>query len=1025
MKRCTAILVTAVLLFFFAAQLQAQVPASATWALTNPASGGTGQTVATAGPVTATDETLVNTEINQYTGYNNSQRVRIKGNSWPANQTAQIDTVCIQFAISPKSGTRLTVTSLSLDLGCHSLNNMKANVWYCTDPTFVNPIQVNFATADTVNNYLPRNTTNTVQTVTAQPNLVVKEGETFYLRVYPWVDKNTSVATGKYVTVQNVVIAGEVQSAPVLSTATWPLTDPATGGTGMVAATSGLILAENEKLVNMNINQYSGYNNSQRVRIVSAPGKYEWPANQTTQIDTVYVQFAVSPKAGGTLNVTSFSLDMGCHSLNNMKANLWYSTDPAFLNPVQVPFTTADTVNNYLPRNTTNTVLTVSGQPNVVVKSGESFYLRVYPWVDKNASVATGKYITLQNVVISGIVEGGAMFELPTIVTNEVTNISTTFATSGGNVSADGGAPVTAKGVCWDTTAAPTINSFKTVDGVGSGSFVSQVTGLKNGATYYLRAYATNDAGTAYGEEKIFTTLDSTAVPTVVTTKPSSILVKSAKAGGTVTAWGGDTLLVRGICWNTVGNPTIADHSTENGTGLGTFVSTLYPLLQNTIYYVRAYATNKKGTGYGQVEIFTTQIPAETVYKVVAQDGSGDYRTVQAAFNDVPDFYTGAWNILVKAGTYKEKLLLGQNKTNVILRGEDAMTTILTYDDYAGKPGVGGTSNCYSTAIEADDFIAMNITFQNTVKNDGTFADQQAVALRVNGDRQGYYNCRLLGYQDTYYTWGGRGTGRTYMKDCYIEGSVDFIFGRNIVVFDQCEIHINREGSALTAASTDVESKFGYVFMDCKITADSIGFNGVPITKFILGRPWQGAPRTVFINCEEPASVNPDGWATWNVTPALYAEYKCYGPGADFSRRISIGRQLTDEEAGQYTLTNIFAKSSHPNFGYDWMPGQSIWTAVDQDRKVETMPDDYKLLQNYPNPFNPVTMIKYALPKESRVQITLHNILGERIMTLVDDHQAAGWHEVKVESAGLASGVYFYRIQANTFQQTRKMMLVK
>ena len=175
---------------------------------------------------------------------------------------------------------------------------------------------------------------------------------------------------------------------------------------------------------------------------------------------------------------------------------------------------------------------------------------------------------------------------------------------------------------------------------------------------------------------------------------------------------------------------------------------------------------------------------------MLLQDGSGDYTTVQAAFNAVPDSYTGPYTIFVKKGTYKEKLLLGSKKVNVILKGEDRDNTILTYDDYAGI--AGGTSGSQSVGIDAADFIAVNITFQNTVKNDQTVANQQAVALRSNGDRQAFYNCKLLGYQDTYYCWGGSGAGRVYMKNCYIEGSVDFIFGRDIVLFDNCELHVNR-----------------------------------------------------------------------------------------------------------------------------------------------------------------------------------------------------------------------------------------
>ncbi len=926
--------------------------------------------------------------------------------SW-GNETDQITTRWVQFAVLPKPQYSFIAEGLSIYLGGKGTDKVFANLWYDTRADFSNP---------TVINSTPLQLKKDSDSLYAfNFNQKVDDGDTLYVRIYPWY--GSSPSTSKYLYMRLCTIFGKTEGQAVPATALWALTNPTAGGTGFTVATNGQVIAPEEKFVNTEVNNYTGYNNSQRIRIKGN----SWPIGLTNQIDTVYVEFSVSPKAGSQLTVTSLSLDIGAHSLQNMKANIWYSTDPAFANPTAVPYSTPDTVNNYLPSQT-SPLVPVSLSLNEPVASGQSFFLRIYFWVHNETSVKTGKYMTLQSVIINGSTTGGAI-DLPTVVTNNVVDISTTIAVSGGNVTTDGGATVTARGVCWNTTGAPTTADAKTVDGSGAGAFLSQLTGLTPGAIYYLRAYATNSAGTAYGEEKTFATLDSLVAPTVETTVVTGILVKTAQSGGKVTSWGGDSVIVRGVCWNTTGLPTVSDSKTENGCGIGSFTSILYPLTENTTYYVRAYASNSKGVGYGAVDTFTTQIPAPSIQKIVAKNGSGDYTTVQAAFNAVPDFYTGQWIILVKKGVYKEKLLLDRNKTNVILKGEDADSTILTYDDYSGK--AGGTSNCYSVAIDADDFTAMDITFQNTIKNDGTFADQQGVALRVNGDRQAYYNCRLLGYQDTYYVWGGRGTGRIYMKECYIEGSVDFIFGRDIVIFDHCQIHVNREGGALTAAGTDPEAKHGLVFMDCQITAEAVGFDGRAVTSFILGRPWQGSPRTVFIRCEEPASLSPAGWSTWNVTPALYAEYQCSGPGSAFGGRISIGRQLTDAEAADFTLAKIFSKTSHPGLGYDWLPEKPILTAVKDGSDVESLPVSFTLSQNYPNPFNPVTTINFEMPKDSKVRITVHNILGERIMTLVDGRQSAGRHRVHVDAASLATGVYLYRIEAGEFQQTKKMMLIK
>ncbi|MCF8414314.1 MAG: hypothetical protein K9G44_12915, partial [Melioribacteraceae bacterium] len=830
-------------------------PASATWELTDPNSAGTGLVPSTEGNVKAKNELLHNTEINQYTGANGSQRIRIAGNKWPSNQTEKIDSVYIQFEVAPKSGFNFYVTDISLKISAASINTMKAEIYYSTDPTFTNSVRYDFLMPDTINNYIYRDSLIHLSKQVYEP---VLSSESFYLRIYPWVDNDPAERTGKYLLLQDVVIGGEIEGTPTFAQIIWPYIDDEN------AITTGALVPSNPGYSDGM--KFYGFTDLPDSNSVS----YHLGAIQTTSqswlaetdiTDSLYFQYAVSPKFGGTFFIDSVSMIIGGWFTKNIRAQIYYSKDESF-STKELLFS-----DFALPG---NEVQKIGTSLNAAVESGETFYLRIYPYNTQEEGWA--KLVAIDSVTIRGSTIG-VTADPPNISTNSVSDISVTFAKSGGTISSDGGSPVTSRGIVWNTIGNPTITDYKSSDGEGSGSFISYATGLDAGTKYYLKAYATNDAGTSYGREYEFTTLDSLFVPTVITSSASNILVQSTDAGGQVTAWGGDSVTVRGVCWNATGNPGISDNKTENGTGLGSFNSVLYPLTKETKYYYRAYATNSSGTGYGKVDSFTTQSPAPNVFKVVAKDGSGDYETVQAAFNGVPDYYTGEYTIFVKKGTYYEKLFLDRKKVNVRLIGEDRDSTILTYDDYAGR--AGGTSKSYSTAIEGDDFIAKNITFQNTVKNDGTFQDQQGVALMVNGDRQAYYNCNLLGYQDTYYTWGGRGTGRTYHKNSYIEGSVDFIFGRNIVLFDSCEININRDGGTLTAAATEPESKFGYVFRDCIITNDSLGFDGKVIDDFVLGRPWQKSPRTVFINCYQPAALSADGWSKWNVLPELYAEYNC------------------------------------------------------------------------------------------------------------------------------------------------------
>jgi hypothetical protein len=192
----------------------------------------------------------------------------------------------------------------------------------------------------------------------------------------------------------------------------------------------------------------------------------------------------------------------------------------------------------------------------------------------------------------------------PTVITTTVSNVTAFTATSGGNVTASGGSAVTARGVCWSTSPSPTVTDNLTSNGSGSGSFTSNLTNLLPSTTYYVRAYAVNSSGTAYGNQAQFTTTDGSAV--LSTTTPSNITAISATSGGTITSDGGLSITMRGVCWSTNPNPTTADNVTSNGTGTGTFTSNLTNLQPNTLYYVRAYALNGFGTAYGNEFSFTT-----------------------------------------------------------------------------------------------------------------------------------------------------------------------------------------------------------------------------------------------------------------------------------------------------------------------------------------------------------------------------------------------------------------------------------
>jgi pectinesterase len=962
--------------------------ASALWPLTST----TTTAVTTSGLVTASPETFKNAEVNAYSGTNSSQRVRMAGtgNTWPAGLTYQIDTVYIQFAILPKKGSILHVDIIGMGLAASSSSTFEANVYYSTNYAFTNPDTIRHVSSS-ANNYL--STSAITNVYKSSLNVDVAEGDTLYVRVYPWHEA-ASTATGKYLCIQNVIISGETESVPVSSSIIWPCT------TDLSSVVSGYMVAGTPTL--SNLLQYSttlAYGGSNGISIWT---NAIWQA-ETAPVESRYMQFSASPKTGGTLVLDSISMKLAGFYTNDFRVSVYYSKDPNFT------MTTGTLLLGDIAvadRSFTKSLATL----NLTVNSGESVYFRLYPY---HLSVSGDKYklVGLNDISVYGKVTG-ASADPATITTIAMSDISTTYAATGGNISSDGGAEVTARGVCWNTTGTPTVLDSKTSEGTGTGTFKSVPKGLTPNTVYYLRAYAINSVDTSYGNQVTFTTLAAITEPSITTTAISAVLAKTAKSGGNISAWGGDTIKSRGICYNTTGTPTINDSKTDNGIGIGTFVSTMYQLSPGTTYYVRAYATNSAGTGYGSEVSFTTQVLAPDVVKVVAKDGTGDYTTVQAAFNAVPDLYTGRWIIHIKPGTYKEKLQLGANKVNVILYSMHPDSVKLTYDDYANI--AGGTSNSYSVAIDADDFTAMNVTFQNTVKNDGSQPNQQAVALRTNGDRQVYYNCKLLGYQDTYYA-GQASSGRVYLKNCLVEGSVDFIFGRSVCVFDSCNIHINRNGGCLTAPSTDAASSFGFVFLNDSISADATGFDGTPITSFNLGRPWQNSPRCAYLYCYEPSTVAPAGWTSMQVNPILFAEYLCKGPGFSPGTRstavTSAGRQLTAEEAATYTIPNIFAKTTNAAYGYDWIPEIPDLTGIINSAKKIS-----KIGQNvtvYPNPAKNFIHVYKASSSPELIVIT--TLSGKKML----EKQLRSNNE-SIDISNFQTGIYII-----TIGNSRNKLIVK
>ncbi len=320
---------------------------------------------------------------------------------------------------------------------------------------------------------------------------------------------------------------------------------------------------------------------------------------------------------------------------------------------------------------------------------------------------------------------------------------------------------------------------------------------------------------------------------------------------------------------------------------------------------------------------------------VVAKDGSGDFFTVQEAINAVPDFNSKDITILIQPGTYKEKLVVPTTKTHIKLVAKKEGESIITYDDYASKKSEltgrnKGTSGSASVYIFANFFEAEGIVFENSASNESWQKNRsgvgQAVAVLVAGDKVVFRKCKFLGHQDTLYAYGQKGDPKTdeglqelakemprhlvlrqYYEDCYIQGTVDFIFGWATAYFNRCELHCLGNGY-VTAAATPQGVEYGYVFNDCSITVE-------PDVTSYLGRPWRNYANTVFLNCKMEG-IRPEGWQSWKnsitgldgTTTARYAEFgskTLNGKKLDVSKRAKWSKQLSKKEAENYTIEKV------------------------------------------------------------------------------------------------------------------------
>ncbi len=368
----------------------------------------------------------------------------------------------------------------------------------------------------------------------------------------------------------------------------------------------------------------------------------------------------------------------------------------------------------------------------------------------------------------------------PAVITNNISFITHNSAISGGNVTHAGGDTVFARGVCWSISPNPTISDKSTMDGSGLGSFISSITGLKSKTTYFVRAYATNNIGVAYGNQVSF--LTSIDLPIVSTTNVTSITNSSAQCGGNVIDDGGAMVIARGVCWNTTGEPTLSNYCTIDGTGTGSFTSSITGLYSNTIHYVRAYATNSEGTSYGNTISFSTisELAAVTTIKTsyitcneaeiqanVIDDGgirvtqrgicwSSDPNPTVSNNITIDGSGTGSFTASITGLIHTTKYFIRAYATNSVgtAYGNEIFFTTLTCPSCPGTPAVSDYDGNEYKTVQIGNQCWINENLKTTHYSDGVKLVDGTGAGDISADYSTEYYFAYNDDEDNVLTYG-------------------------------------------------------------------------------------------------------------------------------------------------------------------------------------------------------------------------------------------------------------------------------
>lgn len=767
-------------------------------------------------------------------------------------------------------------------------------------------------------------------------------------------------------------------------------------------------------------------------------GSTSWPKEEVENPGR-YVVFAVKPKAGFNFVVTSITLDMGGGGTSYMNANTYYSTDPAFTQRIKLNSSTSLPNSGWLDPSP-------SYSTEVTIPAGTTFYLLVYPWY--NTTPSTSKYIYLRNINVSGytVPSSGVDFS---VITSLVSDISFDSAVCGGNIISDGGNPVTERGVCWNESGNPTISDSRTINGSGIGSFVSYISGLKGSTKYFLRAYATNSTGTIYGDEVSFTT---SPVP--------MLAFPGAEGYGRFTTGGRGGKVYEVTRLEDDNNPGSLRYAiNQSGPRIIVFrvSGTIFLNSRLSIKNGDVTIAGQSAPGDGIcIAGNNTTVSADNVIIRYMRFRLGDINRVDDdAFggrshkNIIIDHCSASWSVDETLSMYGNTNITIQwciisESLNLSLHVEEGVLQEHGYGGIWGGENATFHHNLFAhhksrnprfSGGETD--ICVNADFRNNViynwaENSIYGGEKGKINIVGNYFKSGPATAsskkyRIVEPSDT--------VGRWFVDSNYVVGSETITSNnwsggvqgtwaayqklkRPLKPFPYAEIHHQTAEEAYQSVL-----RFGGASLPARDSLDQRIITETTDGTAHFGTRYKGGGVGIIDSQNDVG-----GWPVLNSLPAP-ADLDHDGMPDDWETAHGLNPQ--DESDG-----SMITASGYSNVElYLNELVQGNVTAIEPE---DDIPSGFSLEQNYPNPYNPETTIKFSIPFTASmdvetghasslrtVSLKVYDVLGREIATLVNETKAPGNYEIKFNGAGLASGIYFYRIQAGSFSAIRKMILMK